>query len=149
MRILPHRWSVAWATLTAAFAAHVLDEATHDFLAWYNPAALAIRDRLGVSFFPPTFGFTTWLAGLVLAVVVLAALTPLLRERRPWLLAASYVYGVIHLLNGFAHLIVSVTGRRLAPGVLSAPFLVAAAAWLLVETERVRRSGAVTPRAAR
>ena len=35
------RWALAWAALCAAFALHVIDEATHDFLSWYNPNALA------------------------------------------------------------------------------------------------------------
>jgi hypothetical protein len=30
------RWALAWAALCAAFALHVVDEATHDFL-WAVP----------------------------------------------------------------------------------------------------------------
>lgn len=37
------RWALAWAVLCTAFALHVLDEATHNFLSWYNPNALAVR----------------------------------------------------------------------------------------------------------
>ena len=89
------RWALAWGGLTAAFALQVLDEATHDFLAWYNPTALAIRERLGGVPFPPVFSSAPWLAGLCAAVVLLAALTPLIRpgcrdglSSRRWSLAS-------------------------------------------------------------
>src|SRR5687768_8614122 len=58
------RWALAWAGLTAAFAVHVVDEATHDFLAWYNPSAIRLQERLEGLPFPPVFSFTVWLAGL-------------------------------------------------------------------------------------
>ena len=131
------RWALAWGGLTAAFALHVLDEATHDFLAWYNPTALAIRERLGGVPFPPVFSFAPWLAGLCAAVVLLAALTPLIRPGRRWPIVAAVVYGVAHVANALAHIVVSLRGRWLAPGVLSSPLLLAAAAWLLYETARV------------
>jgi hypothetical protein len=135
------RWALAWAALTAAFALHVLDEATHDFLAWYNPMAAALRDRLGGLPFPPVFAFGPWLAGLCTAVALLGALTPLVHAGRRWLIPVAYAYGGIHLLNALGHLTVSVAGRWVAPGALSAPVLLATAVWLLVETDRVRRRG--------
>jgi hypothetical protein len=133
------RWAAAWAALTAAFALHVLDEATHDFLAWYNPIALRIQERLGGFPFPPVFRFDVWLAGLCAAVLLLALLTPRVRAGRRWLLPVAYGYGVVHVLNAGLHLTASLVGGWLAPGVLSSPVLLAAALWLLVETERVRR----------
>jgi hypothetical protein len=137
-----NRWALAWAGLTAAFALHVLDEATHDFLAWYNPAALALRARLGGLPFPPVFSFPVWLAGLCGAVALLAAVTPFLRPERRWLVAAAYVYGVVQVANAAGHLAVSARGRWLAPGMLSSPLLLATALWLLYETRRVREGRA-------
>ena len=137
--MLRNRWALAWGALTAAFALHVLDEAAHDFLAWYNPAALALRDRLGGLPFPPVFSFPVWLVGLCVAVALLAALTPLIRPGRRWPLVAAYVYGSVHLANAIGHITVSAAGRWLAPGVLSSPVLLVAAAWLLYETTRVHR----------
>lgn len=62
------RWGLAWAALCAAFALHVLDEATHDFLSWYNPNALAVRAR--VPWLPvPVFTFPVWITGLTIAVL--------------------------------------------------------------------------------
>jgi hypothetical protein len=138
-RIFPSRWAWAWAALTAAFALHVWDEAANDFLAFYNPIVLAARDRFG--WFPmPTFTFGAWLAGLIVAITLLAALTPLLRPERRWLIWISYVYGAIHIVNALGHTAASIVLRRLAPGFLSSPVLLLAAIWLVMETNRARRS---------
>lgn len=134
---------MAWAALTAAFALHVLDEATHDFLSWYNPTALALRERLGGLPFPPTFSYRFWLWGLCSVVALLAALTPLIRPGKRWPVAASIIYGLVHVGNALGHLVVSVRGRWLAPGALSSPVLLAAAVWLLAETVRVTRPPAM------
>jgi len=126
--------------LTIAFALHVLDEATHDFLAVYNPSARAIRARLGGIPFPPVFTFRVWLSSLIAGVIVLAILTPAVQPQRRWLLPLAYVYATIHVLNAFGHLGSSMVYGRLMPGVLSSPVLLCAASWLIVETEIVRRS---------
>lgn len=132
------RWAAAWATLCAAFALHVIDEAANDFLSWYNPTVLEVRAR--VPWLPlPVFTFPVWITGLTLAIVALAALTPLVRRGRRWLVPVAYAYGGIHVVNGIGHIATSILGRWLAPGVYSSPLLIAAAAWLLVETERWRR----------
>ena len=133
------RWALAWAALCTAFALHVLDEAANDFLSWYNPNALAIRDR--VPWLPvPVFTFRAWITGLTVAIVALAALTPFARRRRRWLVPIAYAYGLVHVANGIAHIAVSISGGWLAPGVYSTPILLAAATWLLYETGRQRRS---------
>ena len=135
---LRNRWSLAWAAMTAAFALHVLDEATHDFLSMYNPTALRIQEYLGLPF-PPVFSFRVWLTGLCVALAVLAALTPLVKPGRRWAVIAAFGYGAIHTANAIGHLTASVAGRWLAPGVLSSPVVLAAALWLLVETHRAAR----------
>jgi hypothetical protein len=132
------RWALAWGALCVAFALHVVDEAANDFLLWYNPNVLAIRAR--VPWLPlPVFTFPVWITGLTIAVFALAALTPLVRRGRPWLVPVAYVYGAIHVVNGLAHIAVSISGRWLAPGVYSSPLLLAAAVWLLYETRQWRR----------
>jgi hypothetical protein len=132
------RWAFAWAALCGAFALHVIDEAANDFLSWYNPNALAIRERL--SWLPiPVFTFRVWIAGLTIAVLGLTALTPLVRRGRRWLVPLAYIYAIIHIGNAIGHLTASVAGRRFAPGVYSSPVLLASALWLLYETNRVRR----------
>lgn len=137
------RWALAWAALCAAFALHVIDEAAHDFLSWYNPNALAVRAR--VPWLPvPVFTFSVWVTRLTIAVLALAALTPLVRRGRRWLIPVAYMYALIHVANGVGHIAVSIAGGWLAPGVYTAPMVLASALWLVYETDRVRRQTALT-----
>ena len=119
----------AWLAATIAFALHVADEATHDFLAWYNPRALRIRQIVRLPF-PPTFTFMPWLVGLIAVVCVLGLLTPVAYAGTPWLRPVAYGLAAIHVANGLLHLVGSAAARRLVPGVLSAPLLLIAGGWL-------------------
>ncbi len=70
------RFGIAWIAFALALALHVADEATHDFLASYNPSVLAIRARFPL--FPlPTFTFDVWLSLLIAGVTLLLCLSPL------------------------------------------------------------------------
>ena len=132
-----NRWAKAWVALCFAFALHVVDEAANDFLSWYNPNALALRAR--VPWLPvPVFSFPAWITGLAIAVFGLMALTLLVRRGHGWLVPVAFVYGIIHVANALGHITVSIAGRWFAPGVYSAPLLLAAAGWLLYETGRFR-----------
>ena len=125
------QFGVAWLALCVALAIHVADEALTDFLAVYNPAVRAIRARF--PFLPlPTFTFRVWLTGLVLAVVVLASLTPFAFWGAGWMQPIAYAFGIVMVGNGLLHLAGSVYLRKAMPGVYSAPLLVAAAVYLLV-----------------
>jgi len=121
----------AWLTATLVLAVHVADEASHDFLAWYNPAALRIRRALGGLPFPPTFTFVPWLLGLSAGILLLGALTTFAFAGRQWLRPAAYALAAIYVGNGLVHLVGSALVRRPVPGVLSAPLLLAAGGWLL------------------
>ena len=125
-------FGLPWLAVNAAFALHVLDEATSDFLAWYNPRALEIRRALKGFPFPPTFTFWPWLVGLIAAVLLLFALTPLAFRGSPWLRSVAVVVGVIQAGNGLLHLGAAVLARRRVPGLWSAPLLLGGAAWLLL-----------------
>jgi hypothetical protein len=117
--------------LCAALAIHVADEALSGFLSVYNPAVRAIRER--VPFLPlPTFTFRIWLAGLVVAVIGLASLSPFAFARAAWMAVPASAVAVVMLGNGALHIGASLYRRRLMPGVSSAPFLIAAAVWLLL-----------------
>jgi hypothetical protein len=125
-----------WLALTLALALHVFDEATNDFLSWYNPTALAIRQR--VPWLPiPVFGFTEWIVGLTLAVLLLAALTPLAYRGNGALRWAALALGVLMIANGVNHLAASIWYGRIMPGALSSPVLIAASVWLLRSAARV------------
>jgi Protein of unknown function with HXXEE motif len=116
-----------------SFGLHVADEATHDFLAWYNPAARRISTFLGGLPFPPTFTFLPWLIGLLVATAILVGLTPFAFRGAPWLRTVAVVVGVINTGNGLFHLVAAAVLRRSVPGVISAPLLLASAVWLLWE----------------
>jgi hypothetical protein len=128
------RWGWAWVALCLALASHVTDEALTDFLSVYNPAVLALRARF--EWFPmPTFTFSEWLTGLIIAVFALLALSAFAFRGQTWMVPVSYLLGGLMLMNGAGHLTISIYQRRLMPGALSSPALVAAA-FLLVAVRR-------------
>jgi hypothetical protein len=129
------RHGCAWVALCAALAAHVADEALTDFLSFYNPMVVSLRERLG--WWPmPVFTFETWITGLVIAVVVLLALSWFAFRGARAMVWLSYVLGGLMLLNGLGHSLGSVYFGRLLPGVYSSPLLLAASLWLLVAARR-------------
>ena len=116
---------------------HVADEALTGFLAFYNPLVLSLRARLG--WWPmPTFAFAPWLAGLIVAIAVLALLTPAVRRGAPLTRIASYALATVMFANGVAHLAGSILYGRWLPGASSAPLLLAASVLLALRT-RTRR----------
>ncbi len=120
----------AWVGLCVAFGIHVLDEALTDFLSVYNPMVRAVRARF--PFLPlPTFTFRVWLSGLVLAVLVLASLTPFAFGGASWMRPVAYASGLIMAGNGLLHLVGSAYTRKVMPGTYSAPLILAAAIYLL------------------
>lgn len=126
----PPHFGLAWITLSLALGVHVPDEALNDFLSVYNPAVQAIREKL--PFLPlPVFTFNVWLTGLILAVTILLLLAPLAFRGVKWIRLASYPFAILMLLNGLAHITVSLYQARLMPGVYSSPLLIAAAIYLL------------------
>src|SRR5690242_9446524 len=76
--------SSAWVALCLAFVLHVVDEASTGFLSVYNPTVIAKRQRF--AWFPmPTFEFSEWLFGLIVANLVLLALSPFAFRGSQWL----------------------------------------------------------------
>ena len=129
------RHGLVWVLLTLALAVHVVDEALNDFLSFYNPAVQAIRQV--VPFLPlPTFTFESWLSGLILGIVVLAAITPLVISGGRWTIWLSYFFSFFMILNGLGHIAVSFYLRRPMPGVYSSPLLLGAAAFLFHATRQ-------------
>lgn len=115
--------------MAVTIAVHVTDEAATDFLSVYNPAVRAIRARL--PFLPlPTFTFGVWLAGLILGILLLLALSPQAFRGRRWTIWASFPLAILMFGNGLGHIGGSVYLGRLMPGVFSAPLLLLASAWL-------------------
>jgi Protein of unknown function with HXXEE motif len=128
---IDRRFGTAWFVFAIALAIHVADEATHGFLSIYNPNVLAIRARF--PFLPiPTFSFREWILGLAAAIVLLACLTRFAaRGSRSMRMLAVALAVLVGIGNGLWHITASIYMHRLMPGVLSAPLLIAAGAWLL------------------
>ncbi|WP_321473537.1 HXXEE domain-containing protein [uncultured Paludibaculum sp.] len=133
------RHAIAWVALTLVLALHVLDEATHDFLGFYNPFVMMLRDVLLVQWLP-TFEFGEWLAGLIAAVVLLLIASRAAFGGSRWIQWVSIPYALLMVLNGCAHIAGSLYWQRMVPGVLSAPLLVIAGVWLLVRAAAALRS---------
>ncbi len=138
----------AWFALTVAFALHVFDEASTGFLSVYNPTVTAMRGRWG--WFPmPTFQFREWLIGLIAAVAICFALTPLAARGVRWLRPLAWLYGLIMFFNGMGHTLFTILGHtvhevtfsRPAPGFYSSPLLFIGSVWLIV---RLRRTATET-----
>lgn len=134
------RWAIAWACMAAATALHVTDEALTGFLPLYNSIVESARAAYGWIVPFPTFTFRVWLGGLILAVIVVLASTPLVRRGYPWLRPVSYFLGALMVSNALGHIAASVWLGRPAPGVYSSPVILAAAVALLVTTVAARRA---------
>jgi hypothetical protein len=133
------RHARAWLLLTAALALHVADEAAHDFLGFYNPFVMMLRD-VTLILWLPTFEFTEWITGLVAAIVILLLLTRFARRGARWMAWLSLPYGLVMLVNALMHIAGSLYWQRQVPGVWSAPILLAASAWLLITAAARLRS---------
>jgi hypothetical protein len=142
----PGNFGTAWFLLSLAFCAHVADEALTGFLPVYNATVLAMRSQY--KWFPmPTFGFREWLAGLIIANIVLLLLTPFAFQNAEWLRPLAYFYAFVHLLNGTGHTVATIFGQtvstihftRPAPGFYSSPLLLAGSIYLLIRLRASRR----------
>jgi hypothetical protein len=134
-------FGASWLTLAVVFGLHVLDEAATDFLAWYNPTAQRIRSRLGGIPFPPVFTFWPWLLGLLAITAILFVLAPMAYAHVAWLVPVAIGFSLINIGNGLLHIGAAVFLRRRVPGLISAPFLLASAAWLLYAALCILTSG--------
>jgi hypothetical protein len=124
-------FGVSWLTLAIVFGLHVLDEAATQFLASYNPTARRIRSHLKGIPFPPVFTFWPWLLGLLAITAILFSLAPMAYAHVAWLVPVAIFFSLINIGNGLLHIVAAVILRRRVPGLITAPFLLASASWLL------------------
>jgi len=145
----PGNFGLAWILLCLAFCAHVADEALTGFLNVYNPTVIVMRARL--SWFPmPTFEYREWLVGLIVANLVLLALTPFAFRNARSLRPLAYFFAGVMLLNGLGHTVFTVLGRtvasvqfpRPAPGFYSSPFLLITSIYLFMQLRASRKAKA-------
>jgi hypothetical protein len=141
----PGNFGLAWILLCLAFCSHVADEALTGFLNVYNPTVIAMRARL--AWFPmPTFEYRQWLVGLIVANLILLALTPFAYRNARGLRPLAYFFAGVMLLNGMGHTVFTVLGRtvasvqfpRPAPGFYSSPFLLITSIYLFARLRNSR-----------
>src|SRR6202162_6711289 len=103
-------YGLAWFLLAVAFSPHLWDEAANNFLTYYNATALALYGR-----FPwmprMDMSYKTWLIGLLAAIALDLALTPLAYRNSERLRPFAYAVGVIQTLNGPHPIVLAVRGR--------------------------------------
>jgi hypothetical protein len=129
-------FGAAWAMMGVALGFHIIDEAATDFLASYNPIATRIRSHLRGIPFPPVFTFWPWFLSLLAATAILLGLTPLAYARATWMVPVAIVVSLINIGNGLLHIVAAIRVRHRVPGLISAPFLLATALWLLYSALR-------------
>lgn len=128
--MLHWNFGLAWIAFALAVALHVADEASHDFLALYNPNARAIRARLHLPV--PVFTFRGWLTGLIAGIALLLLLSPLAFHGAHWVRVTALPLAIlVGIFNGLLHIVGSLFYRKKLAGVLTAPVLLAAGTWLL------------------
>lgn len=129
---IKNRNILAWLLLTTTLAFHVLDEALSDFLSFYNPSVNTLNQQLG--FFPaPTFNYSTWLAGLIIAIILCYLFTFLVARGGNIIRIITIIFGLLMVLNGLGHLIGSLYFREIIPGMWSSPFLLVAASFVIFQ----------------
>ncbi|PYX67835.1 MAG: hypothetical protein DMG72_24410 [Acidobacteria bacterium] len=138
---------IAWVQLCLALAAHVTDEALTGFLSVYNPTVLALQAKLGF-WLMPTFEFREWLTGLIVAVLLLLALSPFVFRGARWIRPLFYFLSMLMFANGLGHTTGTLLGHTVSsvrfprplPGFYSSPFLLTASVYALVQLRRTRHN---------
>jgi len=128
---MDRRFGLSWLAFGAAMAIHVLDEATHDFLAFYNPNARAIRARF--PFLPfPIFTLESFMASLAIAIAIFLCLSPFAFRGKRWARILAVPIAVLAgIANAMGHTFSSIYYHRWMPGVYSSPLLLVAAIFLI------------------
>lgn len=137
---------ISWILLCLAVVLHVIDEATHNFLAVYNPTVIALRKR--VPWLPlPVFSFRMWITSLAIAVALGFSLSLFLLSGALWVRPIVCVLSVLMIANGLNHTVGTMLGRtvtsvhfpRPMPGFYSSPALMAASIYVLLQLRNTKR----------
>jgi len=131
------RWTTAWFTACAAFAAHIFDEAVHGTFGFYSDVESMMTSIMPSVHMMP-FHFEVWLVNLTGSMVVLFALTPLVRARNPLMVPASFLFAAFLTANASLHIVMAVARQQVVTGSMTAPFVLAAGLFLFISTARHR-----------
>ena len=130
-KIFKDKLSIAYLLFVISLMLHIIDEAVNDFLGFYNPFVLNIRERL--SFFPfPTFTFRLWIFGLSLLIIILFSITVFIYGRNKVILLIIRIFSFLMILNGLGHIIGSIYFSEILPGFYFSPLLIGASIYLMV-----------------
>jgi len=131
-------WTAAWFIACMAFAAHIYDEALHGTFGFYSDL-----ERMMVNVMPSIqvmpFNFHVWLFNLTGTMVVLFALTPLVRAHHVLMVPASYLFATFLTANASMHLILAMLRQQAVTGSITAPIMLVAGLLLFVSTTRQMR----------
>ena len=131
-------FGLAWLLLCVVFALHIWDESAHDFVGYFNATVLTLYGHF--SWFPRIdMTFREWLTGLLIALMVCLALTPLAFRNSGWLRPLAYLFAGIQFANGAGHILTTIHGGTVpsvrfagaGPGFYTAPLLLLSSAYLL------------------
>jgi hypothetical protein len=129
---------LAWLLFSIAFAVHTCDEAVHDFSGYYNSTVLALYGHF--SWFPRIdLTFHAWLTTLVVANLLVLALTPYAFRGVAWLRPLAYILAVIGMASSVGHILATIRGKTVpsvlfesvSPGFYTSPFVLLSSAYLL------------------
>ena len=136
------QFGVYWLFFGYTLALHVMDEAAHNFLAVYNPNAMAIRHAL--PFLPlPVFTFQSWIGSLALGLCLWLGLAPLAFRDPRWLRWIAIPVALLAGIgNALGHILSSIYFFRFMPGVYSAPLILVSGIVLLQSAWRSLRQAA-------
>lgn len=132
-------WTIAWFSACVAFAAHIFDEAMHGTFGFYSDVEHMVTSIMPSLHMAP-FNFEVWLINLTGTMLVLFALTPLVRARNPLMAPASFIFAAFLSANAALHLVMAITRQQVVTGSITAPFVLAAGLFLFVSTARHRLS---------
>jgi uncharacterized protein with HXXEE motif len=139
-----NRFGKAWLFLSLFLLFHIVDEALNGFLPVYNENILRLRAMTGIPF--PTFTFPFWFTALVFVDIWLLFLSRYALQGKRMMILFAYLFAIIMLANGLAHLVGSFYLQQWIPGIITAPFLVYGAMNLLVATLKMNNIKTIRPK---
>ncbi|MCS7043212.1 MAG: hypothetical protein NZR01_10505 [Bryobacteraceae bacterium] len=122
----------SWLALTVSLTLHVAEGAVRDYLAFYNPLAMSLRDMMLWTWMP-TFTFAAWLGGWIAILAVLYGMAWFAAYARGWMVWAALAYAEVMFLYAAAKLGFAVYLEKGIPGIYTAPLVLAASGWLTLE----------------
>lgn len=121
-----------WLALTMALTLHVAEGAVRDYLSFYNPLAMSLRDMMLWTWMP-TFTFGAWLGGWIAILAALYGMAWFAAYARGWVVWAALAYAEVMFLYAAAKIAFAMYLEKAIPGIFTAPLLLAASCWLTVE----------------